>query len=195
MPPVRLEYGKYTQVRIVVSKAWITVDNGDTAATYDVTIPSQNLKTNRNFIFDVLDPTGVDIIVDFDLSMSLKAENNTNPPTYTCKPVLHLAETKKAATILGSIDFTAFSSNDNAIVSVLVSNSDTSGYEEYTKLEVINNSVDDPEAFTIFWLVPNKQYSVSIALGNEPESSVCEEEVGNLTEDQIYELEACRPPA
>jgi hypothetical protein len=103
VPPVRLEYGKYTQMRIVISEAWITVSEGNNEIEYVVTIPSENLKTDKNFVFDVEDPTGVDIIIDFDLSMSLKVDNNTWPFTYTCKPVLHLAETRKAATIPAAI--------------------------------------------------------------------------------------------
>ena len=112
VPPVRLEYGKYTQVRIVISEAWITVSEGNNEIEYVVTIPSENLKTDKNFVFDVEDPTGVDIIVDFDLSMSLKVYNNTSPSTYTCKPVLHLAETRKAATIVGHINDVAFEDED-----------------------------------------------------------------------------------
>ncbi|MGB5422874.1 MAG: DUF4382 domain-containing protein, partial [Desulfobacterales bacterium] len=140
VPPVRLEYGKYTQVRIVISEAWITVSEGNNEIEYEVTIPSENLKTDKNFVFDVEDPTGVDIIVDFDLSMSLKADNNTSPSTYSCKPVLHLAETRKAATIVGRINDADFGDEDYATVTVFVRDSNNSSYEEYTKIMVTNTA-------------------------------------------------------
>jgi hypothetical protein len=189
VPPVRLEYGKYTQVRIVISEAWITVSEGNDEIEYMATIPSENLKTDENFVFDVVDPTGVDIIVDFDLSMSLKVENNTSPTTYTCKPVLHLAETKKAATIVGHIDDAAFGDDDYAIVTVFVRDSAAAfSYEEYTKILVTNTTSEDLEMFTIFWLVPNKQYLVEIDSEGTSGGTIDRIEVGLLSEDQTYDL-------
>ena len=188
VPPVRLEYGKYTQVRIVISEAWITVSEGNDEIEYMVTIPSENLKTDKNFVFDVEDPTGVDIIVDFDLSMSLKVDNNTSPSTYTCKPVLHLAETRKAATIVGHINNVDFGDEDYAIVTVFVRDSDTSSYEEYTKIMVTNTASEDPEKFTIFWLVPNKEYLVEIDSVGTSGGTIDRIDVGLLSEDQTYDL-------
>ena len=188
VPPVRLEYGKYTQVRIVISEAWITVSEGNDEIEYMATIPSENLKTDENFDFNVGDPTGVDIIVDFDLSMSLKVDNNTSPTTYTCKPVLHLAETRKAATIVGHIDDAAFGDDDYAIVTVFVRDSDTAPYEEYTKIMVTNTASEDPEMFTIFWLVPNKQYLVEIDSEGTSGGTIDRVDVGLLSEDQTFDL-------
>jgi len=188
VPPVRLEYGKYTQVRIVISEAWITVNEGNNEIEYVVTIPSENLKTNKNFVFDVEDPTGVDIIVDFDLSMSLKVDNNTSPSTYSCKPVLHLAETRKAATIVGHINDVDFGDEDYAIVTVFVRDSDTSSYEEYTKIMVTNTASENPETFTIFWLVPNKEYLVEIDSEGTSGGTIDRIDVGLLSEDQTYDL-------
>lgn len=158
VPPVRLEYGKYTQVRLVISEAWITVDEGARVATYDVVIPSENLKTDKNFIFDVQDPSGVDIVVDFDLSMSLKAINSTTPTTYQCKPVLHLVETLKASTLVGTIDNSSFVGDADAVVTVNVYNPEL---EEYTKVKVSKDSTNDVE-FSIFWLAPGRQYRIEI---------------------------------
>ena len=195
VPPVRLVSGKYTQVRIVISEAWITVSEGSDEIEYMVTIPSENLKTDKNFDFYVgdltgvdEDSTGVDIIVDFDLSMSLKVENNTSPTTYTCKPVLHLAETKKAATIVGHIDDAAFGDEDYAIVSVFVRDPDSSSYEEYTKIMVTNTASENPELFTIFWLVPNKEYLVEITSEGTPVRAIDTIDVGLLSEEQTYDL-------
>jgi hypothetical protein len=188
VPPVRLEYGKYTQMRIVISEAWITVSEGNNEIEYVVTIPSENLKTDKNFVFDVEDPTGVDIIVDFDLSMSLKVDNNTSPSTYSCKPVLHLAETRKAATIVGHINDVDFGDDDYAIVTVFVRDSDTSSYEEYTKIMVTNTASVSSEKFTIFWLVPNKEYLVEIDSVGTSNGTIDTIDVGLLSEDQTYDL-------
>jgi hypothetical protein len=193
VPPVRLEYGKYTQVRIVISEAWITVSEGSDEIEYMVTIPSENLKTDKNFDFNVENPTGVDIIVDFDLSMSLKVDNNTSPFTYTCKPVLHLAETRKAATIVGQINDAAFGDDDYAIVTVFVRDSAASPYEEYTKIKVTNTVSEDPEMFTIFWLVPNKEYLVEIDSEETSGGNIDRIEVGLLTEDQTYDIDGVNP--
>lgn len=167
---------------------WITVSEGNDEIEYMVTIPSENLKTEKNFVFDVEDPTGVDIIVDFDLSMSLKVDNNTSPSTYACKPVLHLAETRKAATIVGHINDADFGDEDYAIVTVFVRDSDTSPYEEYTKIMVTNTASEDPETFTIFWLVPNKEYLVEIDSVGTSGGTIDKIDVGLLSEDQTYDL-------
>jgi hypothetical protein len=160
VPPVRLEYGKYTQVRVVVSEAWITVDEGVRVATYDVEIPSGNLKTDKNFIFDVQDPKGVDIVVDFDLSKSLKADNSTTPATYQCKPVLHLVKTLEAATIYGEISDASFTNGPIAYVTVFLG--DPTNEEVYTKIEVNQEVAGVDEKFNIFWLVPGAKYCVAI---------------------------------
>jgi len=188
VPPVRLEYGKYTQVRIVISEAWITVSEGNNEIESVVTIPSENLKTDKNFVFDVEDPTGVDIIVDFDLSMSLKVDNNISPSTYSCKPVLHLAETRKAATIVGRINDADFGDEDYATVTVFVRDSNNSSYEEYTKIMVTNTASENPETFTIFWLVPNKEYLVEIDSEGTSGGTIDRIDVGLLSEDQTYDL-------
>jgi hypothetical protein len=191
--PVRLEYGKYTQVRIVISEAWITVSEGNNEIEYVVTIPSENLKTDKNFVFDVEDPTGVDIIVDFDLSMSLKVDNNTSPSTYSCKPVLHLAETRKAATIVGRINDADFGDENYAAVTVFVRDSNNSSYEEYTKIMVTNTASENPETFTIFWLVPNKEYLVEIDSEGTSGGTIDRIDVGLLSEDQTYDLDGVNP--
>ena len=188
VPPVRLDYGKYTQVRIVISEAWITVSEGNNEIEYVVTIPSENLKTDKNFDFNVEDPTGVDIIVDFDLSMSLKVDNNTSPFKYTCKPVLHLAETRKAATIVGHINNVDFRDGDYATVTVFVRDSVASPYEEYTKVMVTNTASGNPEMFTIFWLVPNKEYLVEIDSAGTSGGTIDRIPVGLVSEDQTFDL-------
>ena len=158
VPPVRLESGKYTQVRIVISSAQIRIDDGNEVHDYDVVIPSGNLKTDKNFIFDVRNPAAVDIVVDFDLSMSLKEDNSTDPSTYQCKPVFHLVKTFEASTIAGKIDDLSFVGDADAIVTVSVYNPEL---EEYTKVRVPKDSTNDVE-FSIFWLAPDREYRTVI---------------------------------
>lgn len=158
VPPVRLESGKYTQVRIVISSAQIRIDDGTEVHDYDVVIPSGNLKTDKNFIFEVQNPAAVDIVVDFDLSMSLKEDNSTDPSTYQCKPVFHLVKTFEASTITGKIDDLSFVGDADAIVTVSVYNPEL---EEYTKVRVPKDSTNDVE-FSIFWLAPDREYRTVI---------------------------------
>ena len=162
VPAVRLEYGKYTQVRMIISEAWITVDEGPRVATYQVEIPPGHLKTDQNFLFDVQSPAAVNIVVDFDLSMSLKENNSTTPPTYQCKPVLHLVDTFEAATIYGDISDTAFVSNGGSPAYVTVFVGDPIDNEIYTKIEVKQTTAGVDESFEIFWLVPEKTYCVAV---------------------------------
>lgn len=159
VPPARLDAGKYTQVRIVVSSATLRLNN-DTNTDLPIEIPSENLKTDKNFTIDLADGSAVDIIIHFDLSMSVVA---TGTDAYQMKPVLHLFDDPlQAATINGSIDNLSFGDSEKATVIILDSNS-----EVYTKVEVEKSIVDDPTEFSIFWLVPNQIYNVQIDLNQD----------------------------
>ena len=162
VPPVSLEPGKYTQIRIVVSDANITIDD----TTYSLTIPSENLKTDKNFDFAVKGGGAVDITVDFDLSKSIVV---TGPDEYKLKPVLHIVHTSEAATIQGAISDDSFENTDSsdAIITIL----DNNGIE-YTKVTV-PRAGPDPAEFSIFWLVPNQEYTVEIDM--DPEAGDGEE--------------------
>jgi hypothetical protein len=118
----------------------------------------------------------VDIVVDFDLSMSLKEDNSTTPPTYQCKPVLHLVETLEAATIYGEISDASFLNNDTtAYVTVFVG--DPSNEEVYTKIEVTQETSGENERFDIYWLapgyeiVPGVEYCVAIDFDQSTQGS------------------------
>ena len=96
----------------------------------------------------------VDITVDFDLSKSIVV---TGPDEYKLKPVLHIVHTSEAATIQGTIADESFDNTDssNAIITIL----DNIGIE-YTKVTVPRDPY--PAEFSIFWLVPNQEYTVEI---------------------------------
>jgi hypothetical protein len=161
VPPVLLTYGKYTQIRIIVSEAWISFDGGN---NWDpVVIPPEHLKTDKNFTFDPQDPAAADIIIDFDLSQSLVVTDPFGTPSYKLKPVLHIVEASEAATINGKIAQGSFVAGHNAKVTVFVANSGIpGGYEEYTMLEVASESDSEPTEFSVYWLVPDNTYKVEI---------------------------------
>jgi len=161
VPPVLLEYGKYTQVRLAIESATIRLDS-DPDTDSPVVIPPEHLKTDKNFIFDVDKPAAVGIVIDLDLSQSLVVTDPFGTPSYKLNPVLHIVRTSEAATINGEIDQGSFIVGQNAEVTVLIPNSDVQGgYKEYTKIEV-SESGTDPTKFSIYWLVPDQDYRVEI---------------------------------
>jgi hypothetical protein len=162
VPPTELSSGKYTQVRIVVDSATMTFDKGE--STEDVTVPSESLKTDKNFTFEVTEGSFVDIVIHFDLSMSLIVSGTEQDPIYKLKPVLHLFK-DPAATIKGSIDNSSF--GDSATIVVI----EQSTGNEYTRVEIPKST--DLEAtkteFSIFWFIPNESYTVKIDLDQNGE--------------------------
>jgi len=172
VPPVLLDNGKYTQIRIVVDQARISFDDG--ANWTPVDIPSSNLKTDKNFNFEVLGPEAVNIMVDFDLSQSLVVTDLQGVPAYKLKPVLHLVETERAASVSGSIYGADFYGDQQVEITVSVPNPALpSGYEEYTRLALDQSASVDPTGFKIYWLVPDSAYRLEIdfnpAAGDGPE--------------------------
>jgi hypothetical protein len=157
VPPVALEAGRYTQVRLSVVSARI-VFNNDPNDQEDVTVPSGNLKTDQNFEFTV-GGAAVDITVDFDLSKSLVRQGNGS---YQLEPVLHIVETEVAATIEGSIAYADFADPPNDYAVVTVYTSDTPP-EVYTTVRVDRApSAGQASDFEIFWLVPGQDYRVEV---------------------------------
>jgi hypothetical protein len=167
VPPAKLDSGKYTQVRIGVASAEIRFKN--VAEPLVLEIPSDNLKTDKNFEFDVPDGGAVDLTVDFDLSQSIVV---TGTGTYQLKPVLHIVETKQAATITGTI---TWGDSTQATVIVYWDKNDIGTFndpddpnvvnkdEEYTRISVKNT---DPSPFEVYWLVPGQNYIVRVLLGD-----------------------------
>ena len=164
VPPVSLLSGKYTQIRLVLDEygANISFDNGNTSTP--VVIPSENLKTDKDIIFNVPNGGSVDLVIDFDLSQSLVVtDDGTGILSYICKPVLHIVDYFEAASMTGIIaddSFTNFST-DTANITVLANG------EIYT--EVIVDRNPNPAEFSIFWLVPNKDYTIEIDMNPDDE--------------------------
>jgi hypothetical protein len=166
VPSVLLEYGKYTQVRIIIESATIRFDDDPTTDS-PVIIPPEHLKTDKNFILDVDKPESADIIIDFDLSQSLVVTDRFGKPSYKLNPVLHIVRATEAATIKGEIAQGSFIVGQNAEVTVFIPNSGIQGgYKEYTKIEV-SESDTGPTKFSIYWLVPDQDYRVEIKFDPE----------------------------
>jgi hypothetical protein len=186
VPPTRLGAGKYTQVRLGVTSATIRFDNGGTTEDRTVDVPSGNLKTNKNFVFDVTGDAAVDIVIHFDLSMSLVAIGPPSNPSYKLKPVFKLfGDPLEAATIEGRIDNSAFTGPDEAATIIVVAESNQ---EEYTRV-VVPKSGTDPTEFNIFWIVPNQSYTVKIDL-DQNGSIDCRQDVAesDVEEGEIFLL-------
>ena len=172
VPPTRLGTGKYTQVRLGVMDATIRFDNGGTTEDQTVDVPSGNLRTAKNFIFYVTEDAAVDMIIHFDLSMSLVVTGPPSNPSYKLKPVFKLfGEPLEAATIAGRIDNSAFTGMDEAATISVIA---LSNQEEFTRV-VVEKSVTDPTEFSIFWIVPNQAYRVVIDLDQDDTFDWCKD--------------------
>ena len=174
VPPVLLEHGKYTQIRLVIDeKEGAKIKFRDDPNQYQLEIRPEHLKTDTNFSFDLEIGGAKDIVIDFDLSRSLiVTDNGSGTLSYQLKPVLHTVDFWEAATITGTIADTSFSSPD-AIITVFDTNN-----EVYTKLTVEKDNPNDV-GFSIFWLVPNKNYRVEIDLNPNLENGLALIQEGN----------------
>jgi len=200
VPPAKLGSGKYTQVRIGVDSATMRFEikdgAGNVIGTEDrtVEIPSENLKTDKNFTIDVGSDSAMDIVIHFDLSMSVVVSGNASNPTYKLKPVMHLFEDPlQAATIHGSIDNSSFGDSGKATI-VLIAQSDG---QEFTRVEVSKSTDAESTDFDIYWVVPNESYTVQIDLNQDDETIDidCEEFVENINLEagEIFELNEGQP--
>ena len=112
-------------------------------------------------------------------------------PTYKLKPVLHLFdEPLKAATIEGNITNTSLGASGNATI-IVVSESDG---EEYTRVEIPKSTTTETTEFSIFWIVPNKSYTVQIDL-DQDDTIDCNESVedADMLEGAVFELNEENP--
>jgi hypothetical protein len=162
VPQATLTSGKYTQVRLGVQSAVIVTDTGQ---QIPAEIASGDLKTDKNFDFDVKGGGAVALTVDFDLSQSLVV---TGSDKYKLKPVLHILSTEETSTITGSIAAATYGAETQATI-IVTQDSDTSGGhspadQEYTRL-IVTKSPSGPALFSIYWLVPNQAYIVEVQIG------------------------------
>lgn len=184
VPPVQLDSGKYTQLRFEVSRAYMVI--GGSAVGIDLDVPSGFLRIDKNFTFDVPSGEAVDLTVDFDLSQSIVV---TGSSEYKLKPVLHLVDTKRAASITGEIGARTFEASKKAVITVTWDKKPPDDDEEYTKVTVTKASETDPTPFQIFWLVPDEDYIVEIDFdGADPPERTFQVEASDLSQGSTYEL-------
>jgi len=198
VPPAQLTSGRYTQIRIGVTSATIVTSDG---IEHPMIIPSENLKTDKNFEFDVAGGGAVTLTVDFDLSQSIVV---TGSGTYRLRPVLHLVETREAASIEGRIRNSAFQGvASQAVVTIVLDNNGNGsvdpGDEDYTSITVAKTTTDtaDPTStpFRVFWLVPNQSYIVQIRTGDNSNQFVYQAALpaGVMLPSTVYQLNGGSP--
>ncbi len=181
VPPTLLTNGQYTQVRMLISNAEIVLGDDTSIPLY---IPSEKLRTDQNFVFDVGTDAAVDIVIDFDLSQSLVKTGNKE---YKINPVLHINEASIAATLNVKIANDNFVDGHNAIVKVIA----LSNNEEYTEIEVEKSGSEDPTTFNIYWLVPNQSYEIVIDFDSDglEDTGPIPIDAGDLKNGEIVDLQ------
>lgn len=162
VPEVTLEPGRYTQLRLLVSAATLTVDGQPEA----IAVPSGKVRTDRTF--EVPSGGAVALTVDFDLSQSVVAQGNG---TFELKPVLHLVESARATEIHGAIaDATFGDATEAEVVVTWDADEDgvsSTGDQEYTRLTV-PKAATGPTEFRVYWVVPDQGYTVRVEVGGVP---------------------------
>lgn len=167
VPPVELDSGRYTQVRLVLADNPAGEDPVNCLVTeggqeIPLTVPSGFLRTDKNFEFELEGGAAVDLTVHFDLSRSIVAQGNGR---YHLKPVLHLQETAQAARIQGEIAASLFGPSAEATVTV----TPVGDAEPYTTIVVEKIPGVDAVPFTIYWLVAGVSYEVEVEVeGRQP---------------------------
>jgi len=187
--PIELSSGRYTQIRFGVKEAYmVSTSHGN----IPLEIPSEYLKTDKNFEFDLPSGGSLAITIDFDLSQSVVA---TGSGTYQLKPVLHVV--KAPTSIEGSIVAARFGAFTEAEV-VVTWDKDNDGQvdpypvdEEYTRL-VVTKAFSGPTPFKIYFVVPSTKYIVQIFVNNV---NIYEDviEASELTEGTAYILNGATP--
>jgi hypothetical protein len=193
VPDCQLEPGDYTQVRFLINDANLVIDqNGETV--HCVKVPSDSLKTDKNFNFEVVNGGFVALTADFDPGQSIVDVGEPGGCSYLIKPVIHLLHTHKAATICGSIYESSFSNPpQKAIVTVTWDESLNDIYAVYTQIMVEKNDGEPATDFCVFWVDPGSKYNVKIEL--EDGTLLREEslDLGVLSDGAKYSLNAGAP--
>ena len=184
--PTLVTCGHITQIRFVISRAYMVVDGDPDPIEIDLDVPSGILRTDKQFDWLIENGVAVDLTVHFDLSQSIV---ETGVGEYKLKPVIHLFDNtpQEAATICGSIAASSFVVDppEDVIITVIWNGGD----ETFTRVTVTRQPETDPVEFCIFWLVPNESYTVQIDNGFDTfEESVPAEEEDELSFGETFYL-------
>jgi len=153
VPPSLIPEGRITQIRMVISSAYMIFPGGKT--DIDLDVPSGKLRTTNNYDYWINEDDALRIIVHFDLSQSIV---QTGPDEYKLKPVLKLFNNDlvQAAKICGYIAADSFIGDppEDLTATVIYDGPDPEDDEIYTKVLITKEYEVDPTPFCIYWLVP-----------------------------------------
>ena len=156
VPPSLIPEGRITQIRMVISSAYMVFPGGRT--DIDLDVPSGKLRTTNNFDYWINVNDALSIIVHFDLSQSVV---QTGPNEYKLKPVLKLFNNDlvRAAKICGSITGDSFSDPLEDMLVTVIWNGPY-GNEPYTRVWVEKDPDPDKDNtdFCIYWIVPLSEH-------------------------------------
>lgn len=188
VPNSRIMPGKYSRVRIGISKAMMRTNRGGP----EINVPPYSMKPDIHFPFEAKGGEWIDLTLDFDLGRSL-IDRGSN--YFTLDPILRIVQTQKAAAIEGNIRESTLGvtaddpyADKRALVEVYRDrnkNGRPEGDELHTKINVENWA--DPAPFGIHWLAPETNYIVSVRVeGKEIYREVVEAK--NLPEGSVWRL-------
>lgn len=97
---IELEAGTYTQIRLIIESATVTVDG----VVSDITVPSgaqTGLKLTHQFTLEA--GSTYDLMIDFDASRSVVSNGSPANPTYSLKPTIRLVAIATSGSISGTV--------------------------------------------------------------------------------------------
>ena len=151
--PTLITSGHITQIRFVISRAYMVFDGNPDPTEIDLDVPSGVLRTDKQFDWWVENGGAVNITVHFDLSQSIV---ETGVGEYKLKPVIHLFDNnpQEAARICGNIDPGSFDGDppEDVVITVIWNGRES---ETYTRVTVPRQSETEATRFCLFWLVPS----------------------------------------
>lgn len=180
--PTTVRAGHVTQIRFVISRAYMVFYGNPDDRTEEILVPSEKLRTDKQIDWTLTDGGVMSLTVHFDLSQSIVQSGQG----YKLNPVLHLFnnEPQEAATICGSItaDSFAVEGDHPGEIAISVIRSWMDGAETYNETYTVVTVPKDPDAdetgFCIYWLVPlvaDESYIIQIDNGfDDPIEEVVE---------------------
>lgn len=124
---LEIEAGSYDLIRLYVTKSDVILKDG---SGFDLKVPSGAKSGLKVFIKPNLVVTGgltTELLLDFDVSKSFKAQGNPNDPSnirgFIFKPVVKASNLSSTGTLTGVVTDTASSVLDGVQVSVMVADS------------------------------------------------------------------------
>jgi hypothetical protein len=157
VPPSPIPAGDITQIRMVISSAYMVFYNdpgADVIEPIDLDVPSGKLRTDKKCGLWMGEGDALRITIHFDLSQSVVKSGDV----YKLKPVIHLFDNNldSAYTICGNITTESFlDPPEQVVATVNYVGPDTDGEIPYTKVWITKDEEDEFRTyFCVYWLVP-----------------------------------------